>query len=277
MKKKVLLTVTLILCLLLTACGGNSKESKPKKPEKKEYIEETQISELFTNPNKFKGKYVKLSGKIFTAPEKDGENIALQAWHNPDSAENNFIVYYSSQDETFSTDDYIMVDGKIEGTLEGENAFGGKVELPLISAENIDVLSYMEAIVPTIKEIVPANAICEQNGISLKVDKIEFAEKETRVYLTESNASSDKFSMFTYSMKLIQNGQQIEQDTMSSSSYEGKYPDLASEILPNASSSGIIVFPVLDSSANFQLYVEGYSDNYELEFAPFTIDVSVQQ
>lgn len=277
MKRRIMsLLMTTVLAISLIACSsGNSSGSQSKETEKKEYIQDSQIADLFTNPDNFEGKYVKLSGKIFTAPEKDGDKIALQAWHDPSNANNNFIVHYTSENETFNQDDYILVDGKIEGTFEGENAFGGKVTAPLIYADTIEVQSYMDAVVPTIKEIVPENASIEQHGISLKVDKIEFAEEETRVYLTETNASPDKYSMWVHSMKITQNGQQFEQE-YSSSSYEGNYPELSSEILPNASSSGIVVFPAMDSSASFQLYVEGHSDNWELDFSPFIIDISVQ-
>ena len=135
----------------------------------------------------------------------------------------------------------------------------------------------MDAVVPTIKEITPENAISEQNGISLKVDKIEFAETETRVYMTETNASSAKFNMWVYSIKITQNGQQIEQDSTSMSSYEGDYAQLSTEILPNASSSGILVFPAMDSSAMFSdICLKEAAMNYMIDFAPFTIDISAQ-
>ncbi|MXP77240.1 hypothetical protein GN277_18210 [Lachnospiraceae bacterium WCA-9-b2] len=272
-----MLLAACLCCGLLAGCGGNSEtEEKQKKKEKtKEYIEESQIAELFTNPDSFKGKYVVLTGQIFVEPEKSEGTTALQAWHDPQNAQNNFIIHYSGS-ESFSTNNYIKVDGRIEGTFEGENMMGGIVTAPLIKADKIEVMSYIEAVTPTIKELTPENAISEQNGISLKVDKIEFAENETRIYMTETNSSVDKFCMSTYSMKIIQNGQQIEQDMASISSFEGAYAELASDILPNASSSGIIVFPVIDSSASFQIYAEGFSDNWELEFAPFTIDIAAQ-
>ena len=109
----------------------------------------------------------------------------------------------------------------MSGAFEGENIMGGTISCPMINAVSIERQSYMAAVVPTISEIVPENAMSEQNGIVLKVDKVEFAEKETRIYLTESNSSADKFSMWVYSIKIVQNGQQIEQDSTSSSSYEG--------------------------------------------------------
>ena len=135
-----------------------------------------------------------MSGQVFVDPEKDGDEIALQVWHNPQNAEKNFIVYYKG-DATVKTNDYIEVDGKITGEFKGENAFGGEVTAPMIEADTLEVKSYMEAVVPTISEIVPENAVVEQNGVALKVDKVEFAEKETRIYITESKSSSDNCSI----------------------------------------------------------------------------------
>lgn len=58
--------------------------------------------------------------------------------------------------------------------------------------------------------------------------------------------------------------------------YEGDYEQLSDNLLPGASSSGILVFPAMDSSVGFQIHAEGMSDNYEQQFEPFVIDVSAQ-
>lgn len=277
MKKKIVTTMgafALILSLAFTGCSGNS-DAEPKK-EEKEYLSESDIANLFSDPDNYKGKYVKLSGKIFNGPDTAENYVAYQAWHDIQNSTNDFVFGMENPEEDFNVDDYVIVDGKITGTFEGENAFGTTIECPQIDAISIEKQSYMEAVVPTIKELTPENAISEQNGISLKVDKVEFAEQETRVYLTESNASTDTFGFNVYDIKITQNGQQISQDASSSSRYEGEYSELPYEILPNASSSGVLVFPAIDSSASFQIYADGYSDNWELTFAPFIIDVSVQ-
>ena len=280
MKKRLLIVVLAgMMIFLLSACGesnGPAKESSAKET-KKEYIDEAQIGDVFSSPDKFKGKYVKMSGKIFVEPEVDGSSVALQVYHNPENSSNNFIVYYDNTDGMeLTSDSYIMVDGKINGTFEGENAFGGSISAPLIEADSIEVLSYIDAIAPTVKEATIENGAVEQNGVSFKLEKVEYAEKETRMYVTATNASPDKFSFFTYDIKLIQNGNQIAQDSSSMSSYEGDYPQLSSDILPSASSSGVLVFPAMDSSASFQIYAEGMSDNYDLQFSPFIIDVVMQ-
>lgn len=273
--KKYFLTVLLCLsALTLSACGSsNQKNTAEETPEPKEYIEESQITELFTNPDNFKEKYVTLTGKVFMTPEKDDGTTYLQIYNNPMDYENNFIVSYEG-DLELTSDSYVSVDGQIAGAFSGENMMGGSVTAPLILADTVKELSYIEAVVPTISEIVPADAVLEQHGLTLKIDKIEFAAAETRVYLTAENSSEDKCSISTYSMKIIQNSQQIEQDSSTMSKYDGNYPDLSSDILPGASTSGVLVFPALDGTTPFQLYADSYSDNWELQFEPFIFDIT---
>ena len=50
-------------------------------------------------------------------------------------------------------------------------------------------------------------------------------------------------------------------------------PEISSDILPGASSSGVICFDALDPSS-LQLYIEGSSDNWEMELSPFTFDLA---
>lgn len=271
-----MLLAACLCCGLLAGCGGKEKNSgdTSEKSDKKEYVADNEIANVFSDPEKYEGKYIRLSGKIFNGPDKEENYAAYQAWHDITNSQNDFI--FGLEDDSFAVDEYVMVDGVITGTFEGENVMGGTVSCPMIHADSVEKLSYMETVVPTLKEITLENAVSEQNGISIKVDKVEFAEEETRIYVTESNGSADKFNMYIYDIKIVQNGQQIEQNMSSQSIYEGEYEQLSSDILPNASSSGILVFPAIDSSAGFQIYAEGSSDNWELDFAPFTIDIAAQ-
>lgn len=134
----------------------------------------------------------------------------------------------------------------------------------------------MEAFAPATKEISP-NISSEQNGLTATIDKIEYADSETRIYLTISNNSENTISYGSYSIRLIQDGQQIEQDTTGESSYMGNYPQLSYEVAAGASTSGIVVFPAIDQTKDLQVIIpDVYSDNYEIEFTDFTIDVSAE-
>lgn len=290
MKKKICVALIMLSMAVLTACSGGDSKSSSDAPESSdnteedsdlendepEYISESEIIPLFSSPDDYAGKYVKLSGKIFNGPQTADNYSVYQAWYDPATASNSFIFGITNPTEVFAIDDYVTVDGRIVGSLEYENLYGNTLTALQIDAVSVEKQSYIDAVVPTIKEVVPENATATQHDITLKIDKIEFAEAETRVYITETNNSDNTFSLYTYDIRIIQNGQQIEQDSASTSMYDGNYPELSYDLLPGASSSGIIVFPAIDNSTNFQLYAEGSSDDYNLEFSPFTFDISVQ-
>lgn len=280
MKKKLaILALSLCMSCSLIACGDTSASSdsstESTKEEEKVYIEESDLQALFTNPDDFKGKYVKLTGQIFTEPEVQGGETALQVYADPENVSNNFIVKYTGGN-TFASQDYVSIDGKIAGTFTGENMLGATLEVPLIESDSVEPMSYIDAVVPTITEFTPENAAAEQTGINIKVDKIEYAETETRIYMTVTNNSSDNFNFSSYSTKLIQNGQQIDLDSASMTSYYAELPEFSDSILPGIASSGVLVFPAMDSSASFQVYAEGYSDNWDISLEPFIIDVTIQ-
>ena len=83
-RKSIILFLSAALALSVMSCGeesGTESETKVTTAEK-EYISESEIPNIFTNPGDYEGKYVKLTGRIFTAPEQDEEGIALQAFHD---------------------------------------------------------------------------------------------------------------------------------------------------------------------------------------------------
>ncbi len=259
------------MSLALVGCGSSSS-SEGEGSAPKEYLEDSQIAELFTTPGDFKGKYVVLTGKVFVEPEQDGDDYCLQVYEDPENYENNFIVYYSG-DLDVSSDDYIRVDGMVNGEFTGENMLGGEVTCPLITADSVEVISYIDAVVPTLYEVVPEGASVEQYGITVSVDKVEYAEAETRIYMTETNNSEYGFDLYTYDVKLVQNGMQIEEDSSSMSPYNGDYAELSSSLVSGASSSGVLVFPAMDHTQGFTLYAEGWSENWEIDLDDFVIEI----
>ena len=114
--KTILIIVTLVTVMGLTACVGimedvlSENESKEDLSDDKEsekeagdssddkgevvYIDESEIDYIYSDPSSYKGKYVILSGKVFGEPERDGESVYLQMWQKPEEAENNTIIAY---------------------------------------------------------------------------------------------------------------------------------------------------------------------------------------
>ena len=54
------------------------------------------------------------------------------------------------------------------------------------------------------------------------------------------------------------------------------YPEPDDELRPGETTSGVIVFPPVEPEA-LHIRLEGNSDNYELEFSPYSFEVSTPE
>ena len=226
-----------------------------------------EIKTLYTNPEKFKNHCVEIIGKVFAAPEYDDEGVAIQMWGDIEKSENNTIVYISDKDFEVKQDEYLHIVGIVGDVFEGENAFGGKVTAPTISAKEYKVIDYKDALSPATKTI-DVNQTQTQLGYSVTVQKIEYAEKETRAYIKVDNQGSDKFSVYSFNSKITQNGKQYEEQD----NWDADYPDIQTELLVGNFTEGVIVFPPI-STEPFTLIIEGNSDNWEENIQPYTFNI----
>lgn len=278
MKKRILaILLAGMMAISATACGGSGDTSSggtPQNEAEPEYVDN--IKAVASDPDAYAGKYIKFSGKASVTDETD-ETYGLQVYVDPDY--NDSVLVEVPKDlvsDSISTDDYLSIDAKIEGAFEGQTVMGVDSTWARLTAIAVEKTTYMEAFAPTVKELSP-NVSVDQNGFVVTVDKVEYADSETRVYLTVTNNSGYNTSYGVYSIRLIQDGQQIEQDQSSSSAYMGDYPQLSYDVSAGASTSGVLVFPAIDQTKNFQVIVpDTFSDNYDLEFSDYTLDVTVQ-
>lgn len=264
--------LSVILCTLLTvsvaACGGSGKDSSKKK--EKEYIKDSKISAMFSSPDDYKGKYVKLSGKIFVAPEEEDDGTYLQIYQDPENMNHTFIAVTKSTD--LSDGDYVTVDGKIEGEYSGKNALGGEVKGPTISNATVKKSSYIDVVAPSLKT-VKVESSAKQGKLTFTVHKIEYSKKETRVYVSFKNKLSVNATLDTSGIKIIKDGKQITQDQSSMSSTEGNYEQLDYDISGGVTSSGILVFPAM-KPGKCQIVLSNVVDgNFTTEYSDFKVTV----
>ncbi len=269
-----IVAVFFIIGMIGNIFGGNEDTEIPENSnEEKIYLTDEEIPQMFSDPDSFKGKYVKLSGRVFSDPEVNKEFVGLQIWNNPENNERNFLVKAPQDNVEYTSDSYVIVDGKIEGRVKGSNLLGGKVVAPLIVADSVELSNYKDVVRPTLKEVSFDSVNSEQYGYSVAITSIELAEKETRVYLTVKNNGGSKFNIFEYSSKLIQNGKQYETEF----NFNADYPKLQSDTLPGTETSGVWVFPAVERDEAIQLYIEGYSENWEEDIQPYQFDIEISE
>lgn len=271
MKKALLFSSLVALSLALSGCGGgsgttasNQKEATP--------LSTQEYSQMYTDPTKFKGRKVDFYLKVFREPEKDEKGTYIQAWADPKSSNGNTLIAYADPNFQVKDGDYIHVVGVVRDKFTGKNAFGAEVSAPIIDAELVEKTDYITAVAPALKTISVGQ---EQNqkGYKVKVEKIEFAKEETRVYVTVKNESKDKINFYNHATKLVQGSTQLEPEM----NFEGDYKQIQSDILPGVSSDGIIVFKAIDPKAgDIKLITDGSSDNFNMQIKPFEFNVKLQ-
>ncbi|MGI6227532.1 MAG: hypothetical protein ACOYJ1_14890 [Peptococcales bacterium] len=284
-KKRILSVLFVLLFVLIAVASGESTDTKGSNDEgdqvesqavsqkedngEKVYLDEEEIQYIYSDPRKYKGKHVIITGKVFVEPERNGDEVAVQMFQKPTNSENNTLIMYKGNID-IEDGDYIRVDGVIEGEFKGTNAFGGTITTPKILANELEVLSYIEVMAPTEKELIIGEKQ-DQYGYEVIIDKIELSEPETRVYITINNNGGSNFSAYSFNAKLLQGKNQFEAE----SNWEADYPEIQSDLRPGASTSGIICFPAIDHSESFTLYIDGYSDNWEEDFKEYEFEVEI--
>lgn len=259
-KKKwiIIAVIVFVLVILLISILG----SKGIEPEYKDgepvYVNENDIDLVYSDADSYVGKFIELNGIVFSEPEYDEKGTYFQIWADAKNNEKNTIIAYEGKFDVDSNE-YVKIVGYVAGMEEYENTYGAKMQAPVIIATEIEKSNYKDVVVPTLAEKTYTDKIINQYGHEIRVDKVEFADTETRVYITVTNNSDDTFSVFEYSAMIIQNGKQYELDN----DYMNDYEELQNDLQSGVSSSGVLVFPKIEQS-DFELMLEGMSGNWEI-------------
>jgi len=247
-------TLVLAVAMAASACGGSGSGVTRGSPESSEIFNRSNWGTLDSDPGAHKGAHVSFVGKVFVSPERDKEGTYMQVWVDPKNSEWNTIVAYREPTFQVQDGDYVRVSGTAKGAYHGKNAFGADVVATTVLADTVKVVDATAAATPARTTL--GRATYKHAGIAITIRKIEVAEDETRVFVTVHNGSAANVSVYGTSMKLVAGGKQLD----STFSIAG-YPELSSDIVPGASTSGVVVFPKVASGAPLKLYVDAHSDD----------------
>ncbi|CAN2249099.1 DUF4352 domain-containing protein [Bacillus vallismortis] len=275
MRHKIITFILAIVVIIILANIGNSEDSQAstttgsdsKKSTKT--VQKADIEKLYTNADQFKNYKVDLYVKVFDV-EQDDDGTYLQGYNNPEKLSKNTLIMSDDSDLDIKDDDIIHVVGTVKDKYDGENALGGSVSAPRIIADSIEKSDYATAFAPAQKTI-NVDKTQNQHGFALTLQKVELAEKETRLYVKIENKSQDEINFYDFNAKIISDNKQLERkDDLSS------YPKIQSEILPGVNTEGVIVFPKIESKTA-KIILEGSSENYDITINPFTFEVNLDQ
>lgn len=264
---KKLLLILFSFMLLLSGCNTTSTATY----SEENLIPAEQMDEFYVNPDDFEGKSIVISGQVFQEIGEDGSNVDFQMYGNTAELADPVLISVPSELATDITEgDYVKITGVVTGSKNVENSTGAKLTVPSIQVETIEKTDYITAVAPAITTI-EIDETKTSNGITVTVDKVEFAATETRVYTTVKNGTGENVSLPTLDSVMVgsSSSQYLEQIN-----FDTHYPKFDSTLANGNEQSAIIIFEAIDLESENSLeltipfYV--YGDVGDVDFT-FTI------
>lgn len=266
----VILIVVIVLFIVIMLFGNKKIEPLYDDSGNPVYVESDKLDYVYSDTENYLGKFVELSGQIFNEPETDSDTTILQIWADPENSQKNTIIYYNGKLDV-KTNDYVKLTGYVYELMTYKNAFGGKMSAPAIVATKIEKSNHKDVVTPTTKEVNYTDKVINQYNYKIEVTKVEFSEKETRVYVTATNDTKDEFSIYNYSAVITQNGKQYEQ----SYDFNIDYDELQSTLKAGITDTGVLVFPKIEQD-DFKLLIDGSSSNWDIDIDEYEFSLEVE-
>lgn len=272
LKKLIFLMLIIFSGFTFIGCSSDNTSTSTENTQDQPPVPTDEFYLVYANPKEYNGRTVEFYGKVFSEPEKDADGTYLQIFTLDQGNDGNTIVAINDPNLDISDGDIVYVKGVVGDVQEGTNMFGANIQVPSIIATSIEKSDYAKAFAPALK-VIEGNQEINQHGYSMTLERVEIAETETRAYLKIKNDSSSNIYFYSFDSVLTQGTNQINQED----NWNANYPEIDSEILPGIVSEGIVTFaPVNVEGENIKLVFEGSSDDYTLEYEPFTFEMSLK-
>ena len=231
-----------------------SVPSVPSVPRSNADFVNSNFAKLFANPDNYKGSTIDVTGKVANFPE-----VGMLQMYVGGAVLQDAVVHYNAS-FGFVAEDCVKVTGIVEDQFYGTNAFSATRIVPSISARTIDKIDCNQAINPPLKTVVSEKSQIK-GGIKMVFHKVEFSDKNTRVYLTVENLNPKVgITFYESDAKAIQGNRQYA----TAYSFDVDYQSIKSDIPPGIWEDGVVIFDPLNynlPTARFQ-FKATRSDTY---------------
>lgn len=179
-------------------------------------ISNDNIKSLFPRLLSLSGREVRLTGRITGVVEQDKDKTIFQVAVRPTGAQEDLhlLLSFGGDPHTLIRNNDLITDVQVTGVMGKIPAVDSKtnsmVEVPLVVVERMEVLEPWNVMAPAKFEL-PVNQTVKRNGKEVTLQKIEFADTETRLYLVVKNTSLQKALVYLDNPLGIQGGRRITQ------------------------------------------------------------------
>ena len=270
MRRAIIFLALMAALAVLSACDNGAVTASDSRNMVAGPFDNFNLEPLAADPDKYIGSLINLTGRVIDRPSSvDGGAWRLQVQADPDESETRFYVVVSADRLDIGADDFVSFGGTLEVDPEKNRLEDAGEELPFISADDFQQIPSQNILDPTNKLLEP-NVSESQFNVTVTVEKIEFAERETRVYMRIDNGTEQTVRLNDGRMKLSQGPKESGLQPDPAPDYDRLPADLPTEM----SATGILTFPPASyEEGSLRLTIGASTDDYTLRFEPFELAV----
>lgn len=229
-------------------------------------MKEEELKSLFSKPEDYEYHCISKAGKIGHVIEEGYGYKAVVVYTDVDNYDDDMIVVLYGEDINVDVGDYIKYTGIVMSSRQVKS-FGYLNYRLGVRTTSWSESNYIDCVRPTL-DTIDINQTQEQFGYVINIEKMEFADKESRLYLSIENNGSDKFSVYDFNVVISQNNKQYD----GIYNYDAEYPKIQSELLVGNKTEGIIAYEPLSNDL-FTITIDAYSENWDEHLEPFVFVV----
>lgn len=230
----------------MVGCSQTTQETKKETKEDTSTLTESDVSKIAKHPKKYRGRAIEVTGKVISNGKEDYGSYKFYM----DVDGQTFMVYMENdKDLSIQTNEYVKVNGTLDGTYQGKNSEGYEMDAIKIksSPSSIEYTNSDQ----TVKETWKVNQSVTQSDVTLTIQKVEFTNKQTLVYITIENESDIDYDMDLDDAML----------TVDDMVYSCKEATMNVDLLKAESSSeGVLTFDLMEEN-DFTFTCDGESDD----------------
>ena len=223
---------------------------------------------LFDNPKLYMGLPVNLVGRVDKIIRVNENNTQFSVIINPNGGpENrNIIVSYYKPNFSLQFTSYIKITGSLQNTVRTpENE-----QTPIVIADKVEAIADPWSILAPSQFTVYPNNTVRQNSKVVHLEKVEFAEQETRLFVRLRNeGNSDDILVLAHPL-----GEQGTKEFREmSGSYRTALPPTI-QLQPYQEARAIVFLEPLNRKKNYAAIVLGSSNDILMGQQPYTFNIT---
>lgn len=251
----VLMSMIMACSMLMTGCGTSDEDIGS---ADREFVSDSEIEDVLASPEDYAGKYIKISGVVSFKTSEDGIKY-LDCYNDAENYKDEFVVEMTNK-VAVDEGDFVNVDAEIIGEI-GDEPYTGADDSDLYVRGTVEKTSYENSVgkADSVREV---NKEETAYNVTLTVEKAEFTEDETRIYIKAKNDNNGDVSMYSDEAQATQDGRQIE---TSYSMVDEERPTIDT-LSGGAEKDAVVTFKKMDPDKEITLELEADdAENYDWE------------